>query len=114
MKRFHAAVNFVPETGRNILCRIKEFGTESPTLKLDKSLFDGIAIAGESFILEVGELFQTGNYLVASNAKVLDREVEAAQPFDMDSAVENAVHSEADSLPVEPSTTINPDDDIPF
>lgn len=84
-RKLHCAVNFIPETGRNILVRVKELGTNSPTMKLDRSVFgDTPPTQHESFVAEVGDLLKQGNYLVPASCKVLDRELADAEPFDVD------------------------------
>lgn len=89
--KFHAAVNFVPDSGKTVLVRLKELGNTGLTVKVDRSLFGEIPpVKHESFILEAAGLFQLGNYLIPSNAKVLNRELGEAKPFDIKAALEAA------------------------
>ena len=98
MKKFRAAVNFVPATGNNVLCRIKELGNSSPSIRMNKALFGDIAPSQhESFIFEVEGLAQSGAYLIPTGAcKIVTREAADATPFDVDAYLANLAN---DDLP---------------
>ena len=99
--KFHAAVNYVADNA--ILCRIKELGNESPTLKLDKSAFGDIpATKGESFVVELSDLLKDGNYLIAGNAKIITRERQDAVPFDVDSYMAGLIATEEEESNIDP------------
>lgn len=86
--RYHAAVNFVPAEGKTVLVRLKELGKAGLTVKVPKEAFGEVPpVKHESFILEAGELFQLGNYLIPSNAKILEREMGEAKPYDVQAAI---------------------------
>jgi|PlaIllAssembly_1097288.scaffolds.fasta_scaffold09135_4 hypothetical protein len=56
------------------------------TLKVPKAAIPA-AIVGERFTFEADVSTQVGNYLRASNFKVLDREFAGAKKFDMDAEI---------------------------
>ena len=61
MKKYHLAVNFVPEKGVHVLCRIKEM-PGAPTLLLSKALLPQ-AVKHESFVAEIDGLLPDRGYL---------------------------------------------------
>lgn len=85
-RKFHAAVNHVAEDGKTVLCRLKELGTNAPSLRLDPSAFGDVpAVKHESFVVEIaGKILQKGDYLFATHAKVSEREMSEAVEFDVD------------------------------
>ena len=87
IKKVHCAVNHVGD-GVNILVRIKELGTNSPSFKMPLKAFGEQApVKGENFLAEIDNstLFQQGQYLQGGNAKVISRDGGAeVKPFDMD------------------------------
>lgn len=97
MKKFRAAVNFVPETGNNVLIRIKELGNKAPSMRVNKSLFGEIPpTQHESFVLEMEGVAQLGNYLIPTGAcKIITREMEGATAFDVDAYMEALLKEDA-------------------
>lgn len=86
--KYHAAVNFVPSDSKTVLVRLKELGKAGLTVKVPTECFGEVPpVKHESFILEAGQLFQLGNYLIPSNPKILDREMSEAKPYDVQAAL---------------------------
>lgn len=97
MKKFRAAVNFVPETGNNVLIRIKELGNKAPSMRVNRSIFKDVPpTQHESFIIEMEGVAQLGNYLIPTGAcKIIDREVSGAVEFDVDAYMESLLKEDA-------------------
>lgn len=88
MKQFHAAVNHVSATSSNILCRLKELGNNSPSIRIPAKLFGTVLPAKhEAFTVEMDGLAQVGEFLIPTgNCRIMSREINAenAVPFDVD------------------------------
>ena len=76
----------MPDDGVNILCRIKELGNKSPTMKIPRSVFGETVVEKyDNFLLTTkGAIVQRGQYLQCSNCMVSDIVKETAVEFDVD------------------------------
>lgn len=105
-QKFHCAVNHVPDTGNNILCRVKEMGNNALSLKIPLSAFgDKPPSKGENFTAMITQstVFKSGGYLCGGHAKLIDRDGGGVQDFDM------AAYIAGLDAPVESGKT-----DVPF